>query len=43
MMKKRQALQHMVLGKLGIGTASTETTSLPFILYKYQFKVDQRH
>jgi hypothetical protein len=38
-MEKRQPLQKMLLGKLDICLQKTETKSMPFILYKYQFKV----
>jgi hypothetical protein len=41
MVEKRQPLQQMVLGKLDIHMQMTETRSLPFTLYQYQFKVDQ--
>jgi hypothetical protein len=41
-LKKRQPLQQMVLGKLDIHMQKTETTSPTFILYKTQFKMNQR-
>jgi hypothetical protein len=42
MMKKRQPLQQMLLGKLDIHMQKTETRSLSFTLYQNQLKVDQR-
>jgi hypothetical protein len=38
--EKRQPLQQMLLGKLGICLQKTETRSMPVTLYKYQLKVD---
>jgi hypothetical protein len=40
MMEKRQLLQQMFLGKLGICMQKTESRSKSFTLYKYQLKVD---
>jgi hypothetical protein len=38
--EKRQPLQQMLLGKLDICMQKSETRSMPFTMYKYQFKVD---
>jgi hypothetical protein len=37
--RKNQPLQQMLLGKLDICLQKTETRSMSFILYKYQFKM----
>jgi hypothetical protein len=38
--KKRQPLQQILLGKLGICMQKTEIRSMSFTLYKYQLKLD---
>jgi hypothetical protein len=39
-MEKRQPLQQMLLGKLGICLQKAENRSMFVTLYKYQLKVD---
>jgi hypothetical protein len=39
MMEKRQTLQQILLGKLDSSMQKTETRSMFFTMYKYQFTV----
>jgi hypothetical protein len=41
MMKKREPLQQMLLGKVATCLQETETRSMFIILYYYQLKIDE--